>query len=768
MGSGRYWNALFDLGTTTGLSDAELLARFLERRDRADRAFWAAEAAFEAIVRRHGPMVLGVCRRYLDDPNDVEDAFQATFIVLFRRAGAVRLVESLGPWLHGVSRRIAARSRAMAVRRKAREAGRHIEPATDPAAEDRRRDATEALDEELDRLPTKYRVPIILCHLEGLTYEEAARQLDCPVGTIGTRLARGRELLKCRLKRRGTILSVGIIGPPLTGEPAVAPPAVVIATIGAAVRGIGGRTATAGSVSASVVSLSEGLLRTMLMTRVKTAALALLTAGLIVTGGGLILRSAAARQGEVRAVPSPDLAPRRSEAPGAKRPAIRGTGRSLQEPRGEPDPAPSGRETKLEALLQLKGTWTRPVTATAVVNGVPKPPKTRKLTWSIDRDLITSSGRDGFAEHTYRISLDPLRSPKTLNLTLLNNGITLLGIYKIDGDTLTVCYCWDHRPTEFGELPAQIQAVFSRESRAPATLAQEYANTTGCYWSVKPSDVPNVGMMGDWFGFIGDAVQMSLRKDPQAGTMIIMAYMTKYDERHRPVAEYRPVILDDQGARHVPTRVHGRPSESSSISGVVMGMFEYHSDLPRDRVKKCGIEVVPAEELRWAEEDAAVRAYRQAREAGIELLPRPEVGKPLELSFTAADGTVLRSEALKGKVVLILCWDTERESNSDEMLRLKTLYERRHRDGLEVVGLNFDRERPNGERYVKALGLPWPQVFVPGDPGTWNLWSKVSGFPRFPGLLLIDRRGILRWDCENAAERDERINALLDEPQTGK
>ena len=123
MDSGRHWNALFSAGTATGLSDDELLDRFLGRRDQADRASWAAEAAFEAIVRRHGRMVLGVCRRYLDDPNDVEDAFQATFVVLFRRARAIRIDASLGPWLHGVSRRIAARARAATIRRKAREAG---------------------------------------------------------------------------------------------------------------------------------------------------------------------------------------------------------------------------------------------------------------------------------------------------------------------------------------------------------------------------------------------------------------------------------------------------------------------------------------------------------------------------------------------------------------------------------------------------------------------------------------------------------------------
>ena len=141
-------------------------------------------------------MVLGVCRRYLDDPHDVEDAFQATFVVLFRRAGSVRVNVSLGPWLHGVSRRIAARARAAALRRRAREVGHAVEPATDPAADETRADLREELDEGLARLPTRYRLPIILCHLEGLTYQEAARRLGCPVGTVGVRLARGRELLR--------------------------------------------------------------------------------------------------------------------------------------------------------------------------------------------------------------------------------------------------------------------------------------------------------------------------------------------------------------------------------------------------------------------------------------------------------------------------------------------------------------------------------------------------------------------------------------------
>ena len=204
-------------------------------------------------------MVLGVCRRYLDDPHDVEDAFQATFVVLFRRAGSVRVDVSLGPWLHGVSRRIAARARAAALRRRAREVGHRVEPATDPAAEERRGMRATALDEGWPGSPIEYRIPIILCHLEGLTYQEAARRLRLP-GRHGRRAAvAGRELCApgwpggARTSRR----PVASARAPAAG-PAALPPGLVDATVAAAIPGPGGRAMTAGLVSASVVSLAEG------------------------------------------------------------------------------------------------------------------------------------------------------------------------------------------------------------------------------------------------------------------------------------------------------------------------------------------------------------------------------------------------------------------------------------------------------------------------------------------------------------------------------
>ena len=166
----------------------------------------ADETAFAALVSRHGPMVLGVCRRALRDEHDVEDAFQATFLVLVRRAGSIRDGERVGHWLHGVAHRVAVRARANAARRRLREqTGIKIDPALDqsPPLDD----VPAILDDELVRLPDSLRAPTVLCYLEGLTHDEAAQRLGWPVGTVRSRMSRARELLQRRLTRRGVSVS---------------------------------------------------------------------------------------------------------------------------------------------------------------------------------------------------------------------------------------------------------------------------------------------------------------------------------------------------------------------------------------------------------------------------------------------------------------------------------------------------------------------------------------------------------------------------------
>lgn len=260
---------LFTAGAASGASDGQLLARFCRRAGDPE-----AEAAFAVLLARHGPMVLGVCRRALRDPNDAADAFQAIFLVLVRQAGSVRVEGSLGRWLYGVSRRVAARARADAARRAAREA--EVPPPCPTAADDpERRELLEALDHEVARLAEPFRSVILLCDLGGLTHEAAAAQLGCPVGTVESRLTRARKRLRDRLARRG--LAPGALAPASLRFLAPAlPDSLALATTRAAVN--------AGTVPAAAAALVDAVIKEMLMTQLRNltlgAAAAVLACGL--------------------------------------------------------------------------------------------------------------------------------------------------------------------------------------------------------------------------------------------------------------------------------------------------------------------------------------------------------------------------------------------------------------------------------------------------------------------------------------------------------
>jgi RNA polymerase sigma factor (sigma-70 family) len=180
-------------------SDRDLLRRFVEAHD---------EGAFDALLQRHGPMVLSVCRRTLPGWQDVEDAFQATFLTLARKACSIRKPDALGCWLHGVAFRLAQRIRTAA--RKQPPPRSAPTPATDPSLAAAAQELRQALDEELLRLPEKLRAPLVLCYLEGLVRDQAAQQLGCPLATLKARLERGRTLLRQRLTRRGLSLSTAL------------------------------------------------------------------------------------------------------------------------------------------------------------------------------------------------------------------------------------------------------------------------------------------------------------------------------------------------------------------------------------------------------------------------------------------------------------------------------------------------------------------------------------------------------------------------------
>jgi len=278
----RQIQTLFGAGTVAGLTDGQLLERFATR----DGA--AAELAFAALVERHGPMVLRVCRRVLADPHDAQDAFQATFLVLVRRAGAVRNRESVASWLYGVAARVAACSRATASRRRAHEqAAARSGEAVQPGLEQDRADLGVVIREELGRLPDRYRDPVILCDLEGQTYEAAARLLGWPVGTIKSRLSRGRRRLRDRLTRRGLAPAVGAMAAMrAAGTSAIEVPAALADSVVRAAARLAAGHPLAGIASANILTLMIGGSQRMLLTKLTLGAAALLASGCLLTAMG--------------------------------------------------------------------------------------------------------------------------------------------------------------------------------------------------------------------------------------------------------------------------------------------------------------------------------------------------------------------------------------------------------------------------------------------------------------------------------------------------
>jgi RNA polymerase sigma factor (sigma-70 family) len=247
------------LSDTGEVSDGTLLKRFLSARD---------ERAFEVILRRHGPMVLRVCRRALADENDVEDAFQATFLVFIRRARSIHKPESLASWLHGVAHRTVAKARSVQFRRRSKERPMRELPCP-TGSHASWSEVRQVLDEEIQRLREIYQGPVILCDLEGKTRKEAAQLIGCPEGTLSTRLMRGRAMLARRLKSRGVALSTLPLNLLHTREASAGlPPALFMAT----------KRALAGAITFSAADLAKGVLRNMLFIHVlKRAALVFTT-----------------------------------------------------------------------------------------------------------------------------------------------------------------------------------------------------------------------------------------------------------------------------------------------------------------------------------------------------------------------------------------------------------------------------------------------------------------------------------------------------------
>jgi RNA polymerase sigma factor (sigma-70 family) len=392
-----------------GLTDGQLLDCFLARRD---------EAAFAALVGRHGPMVWGVCRRNLRNHHDAEDAFQATFLVLARKAASVVPRGMVANWLYGVACNTALKAKAMADKRRRRE--RQVTEMPEPAVieHDLWRDVQPLLDEELKRLPDKYRVVMVLCDLEGKTRKEAARQLGCPEGTVAGRLARARAMLAKRLARHGLAVSGAALAAVLSQEVVSAgvPTSVVSSTIKAASLFAVGKAAATGAISVKVAALTEGVLKTMLLTKLKIATAVLLVAVAItgVGAGGLLHQMRAGEPAKAQQVTD------KKEKQAADTPK---------------------KETVKTDKERIQGTWHM---VSAEVDGVPapfagKPEEDAKMLAVFAGDKWTTGF---FKGEGFTFKLDSDKKPKAIDLQPAEDAKkTLLGIYELDGDDLKICIC---------------------------------------------------------------------------------------------------------------------------------------------------------------------------------------------------------------------------------------------------------------------------------------------------------------------------------------
>ena len=405
--------AMHDLGCAilrrdgADLADAQLLTRFVERGD---------EAAFEALVRRHAPMVMGVCRRLLRNTQDVEDAVQVVFLVLAQKAASVRPREAVAGWLYGVARKAALKARAVAARRKEQQVSELPEP---PAPQRPRDDLRPLLERELSRLPEKYRAVVVVCDLEGRSRRDAARLLGCPEGTVCGRLARARALLARRLGRNGVVLSGATMAALAEADPA---PASVPADVLIAVLRSASPRAT---VAPHVLALASGVRRALWLGKLKVAAAALASAGLVAAGMGIAGRALHQGPGVVQG----------SIVAGA--PAA---------------PAHAGPADIRTDPQRLQGVWQ----LVRLVNDGKEAPENEVRDGRLElTDTAFRSECAGplFRESTYTI--DPTGDPRRLDFTNEGNAVPHVcqGIYRFEGEQLALCY-----PRSGAERPARFES----------------------------------------------------------------------------------------------------------------------------------------------------------------------------------------------------------------------------------------------------------------------------------------------------------------------
>jgi RNA polymerase sigma factor (sigma-70 family) len=446
-------------------SDSQLLQAFCADQD---------QHAFAALVQAHGPMVWRVCRHVLRQTEDAEDAFQATFLILARRANSIRKAESLPSWLHGVAYRISVKARESAVRRNAREARTQPGSTPDPASEVSWREVQALLHEEVDRLPEKYRAPFVLCLLEGRSRAEVAQRLGLQEGTVWSRLAEARQRLQGRLARRGISLSAVLTAATIADGEAPAAVAARLAepAILAALEYAAGKPIAAGLVSSKVIGLANGRMASMLITKVKfTVAVVVASAG--ITSAGLLAHQGFPSKAPEEARETPEL----QQADQQAKPS------NVAEQKAVPGQDSNGDKLPAGALVRLGADRFR---RDGGDSGVVAFSANGRLAFSADGSSLYAAGmRDGMihawdvntGKETRKLSVFEDRQTPRNSLAISPDG-KLVGAFA--NENLTIWSVLLARQTRQIKLPSRRpdrEVVFTPDNKSVAFLSGEDGNS---------------------------------------------------------------------------------------------------------------------------------------------------------------------------------------------------------------------------------------------------------------------------------------------------
>lgn len=722
------FHALFRDGSMIGWSDADLVRGFTSNRGES------SDSAFAALIARHGPMVLAVCRRILRDDHAAEDAFQAVFLLLARKAHSVNVDDSLGRWLHGVTKRIAVRARSVA-NRELPAAKVVQDQSLDPATAVARAEIRELIGVEVSRLPRKYREAVALCHLDGLSHDGAAEALGLPVGTIRSRLSRARDLLRARLIRRG--VAPAAVAAWLSAHEAAG--AVPVALLEAAVAHA--RPGAGATIPATVAALVSQTMKSLSITKAIHAG-ALLTVILCLGAGGL----AAVRGGY-----SPqDQAPQQARVPAAQNVATPVLAPSLAE-RFHKIIKEFEDERKRASAAAEKGKDQFERWKIVSANNPAEAPYTRRIV-----DLAATNPKDQASRDALIWVIDkPYRSDNGDYGDEVQRAVNLLVQHHADDP-------------EVARVGLTLDNMISR--RRDSLLEGVYANAEG-------REAKGLARLALAKYLAKKAHEVAAANKFTARPII--RYQT-YDDHGKLVEKTQKSSSEEAGYR-----VHERMLDAEKVRAEAERLFEeviaQYGDIPyitthyrelerqaRETPSASCTDPKEREAMRQIEEylrDQKLQSLGEVAAACLDEMRNIAVGKLApDFQASGADGKPLSLSQLRGKVVLLVYWFSTCGPCLREIPHERELASKMNGRPFTLVGIVSDGRAEDARKVITDESMTWPNVLEGGDKIAAQYHVKSN-----PCFFVIDPAGIIRLAGQALpSDLDKIVEKLVSEAEAAK